>query len=91
MRIVSTLLASKPGSTLRRATSVRISSADPTSSSSASATSTTTRIERALFWRKPVPERPPLSLSVVREIGPRALQRRDQAEDNAGADRDSAP
>ena len=42
-----------------------MSSADPMSSTSASATSTTTSIERALFCRKPVPDRPPLSLSVV--------------------------
>ena len=47
------------------AIAVRISSADPMSSTSASATSTTTRIERTLFCRKPVPERPLLSFSVV--------------------------
>ena len=35
------------------------------SSTIASATSTTTRTERALFWRRPVPERPALSLSVA--------------------------
>ena len=47
------------------AIAVRMSSAEPISRTSASATSTTTRIERALFWRKPVPDRPLLSLSVV--------------------------
>ena len=44
---------------------MRISSAEPISSTSASATSVTTRIDRALFCRKPVPDRPLASLSVV--------------------------
>ena len=44
---------------------MRISSAEPISSTSASATSMTTRTERTLFCRKPVPERPLLSFSVV--------------------------
>ncbi len=65
IRIVSTFVASKPGSTPPSAAADRISSAAPTSSTSASATSVTTRIERALFWRKPVPERPLLSFSVL--------------------------
>ena len=64
-----------------------MSSAEPTSSTSASATSTTTRIERALFWRKPVPERPLLSFSVVVRSVARALERRNQAEEDAGAER----
>ena len=56
---------SNPGSTRPSATAVRISSADPISSTSASATSTTTRTERTLFCRNPVPDRPALSFSVV--------------------------
>ena len=63
--IVSTLRASKPGSTLRRAPNVRISKAAPTSSTSANAISVTTRIDRALFCRNPLPARKPLSLSVA--------------------------
>ena len=55
---------------------------------SASATSTTTSSDRALFWRKPVPERPPLSFSVEAEVGARALDRRNQAEEHARAERD---
>ncbi len=65
IRIVSTRDASKPGSTCDSATAVLISSAEPMSSTSASATSVTTRTERALFCRKPVPDRPLLSFSVV--------------------------
>src|SRR5687768_881054 len=65
IRIVSTLLASNPGSTRPSAIAERISSADPISNVSASATSVTTRIERVLFWRNPVPDRPPVSFNVV--------------------------
>ena len=90
IRIVSTLCVSNPGSTRPSAIAVRMSSAEPTSSTSASATSTTTRIERALFCRNPVPERPLLSFSVVVRSVLRALQRRDQAEDDAGAERHRA-
>ena len=54
-----------PGSTRPSATAVRIRSAEPISSTSASATSTTTSTERTLFCRKPVPDRPALSFSVV--------------------------
>src|SRR5882672_9147446 len=49
MRIVSTLLGSKPGATARSARVVRMSSAEPTSRMSASAISATTSTERALF------------------------------------------
>ena len=64
IRSVSTLCDSNPGFTARNFMNERISSEAPTSSTSASATSTTTRIERVLFWRKPLPDRPLLSLSV---------------------------
>ena len=59
------LCASKPGSTARSATNVRMNSAAPTSSTSASPISLTTSSARALFCRNPLPERPLLSLSVV--------------------------
>ena len=66
IRIVSTLVGVEARDRRgRSATAVRISSAEPTSRMSASATSTTTSTERVLFWRKPVPERPPLSFSVA--------------------------
>ncbi len=65
MRIVSTLVASKPGSTLRSATAVRTSSAEPMSSTRARATSSTTSTARVLFCRNPLPERPLPSLRVV--------------------------
>ena len=71
----------------RSATAVRISSAEPMSSTSASATSTTTSSERALFWRKPVPERPALSFSVDAEVGARPWSAGDQAEEDARAER----
>ena len=69
MRIVSTFSASKPGFTAPSAIEVRISRAEPTSSTTASATSLITSMVRALFWRSPVPERPPLSLRVALRSG----------------------
>ena len=64
------------------------SKAEPTSKVSASATSVTTRIERVLFWRNPVPERPPASPSTSMSVGLRALQGRDQPKINPVAKRD---
>ena len=65
MRIVRTRCGSKPGSTARSAMKVRMNSAAPTSSTSASPISLTTSNARALFCRKPLPDRPLLSLMVV--------------------------
>ncbi len=65
VRIVSTFLAWKPGSTLPSANDVRISRAAPTSNTTARLTSTSTSTERVLFWRKPLPERPLESLMTV--------------------------
>ena len=65
VRIVSTLAASKPGSTRLRDNDVRISNAEPTSSTSASATSPATSTARVRFCRKPEPVRPPPSLRVA--------------------------
>ena len=64
-----TLWGSKPGLTWRSAMKVRMSSAAPMSSTSASETSLMTSSERALLWRKPVPERLLLSLSVELRSG----------------------
>ena len=64
MRMVNTLSALKPGSTRLSATADRMSKAEPTSKVSASATSVTTRIDRVLFCRNPVPDRPPVSFNV---------------------------
>jgi hypothetical protein len=54
---VMTLCASKPVSTLRRPTKVRIIKAAPISSTRASAISETTGKPRKRFWRRPVPPR----------------------------------
>src|SRR6202049_2936453 len=61
IRMVTTLLVSKPGFTAYNATNVRINRAEPISRITARPTSLTTSNARALFWRKPVPERPLLS------------------------------
>ena len=65
VRIVSTLAASKPGSTAPSASDVRISSAEPISRTDARATSPTTSTARVRCWRKPAPARPPPSLRVA--------------------------
>ena len=66
---VNTLRGSRPGSTDRNPTKLRISSAAPTSSTSASAISATTSAERMRLWRTPVPERPLASFSVDTRSG----------------------
>ena len=69
IRIVSTLVESKPGSTRASASAVRMRSADPTRRINASATSTITSVARARFCRRPVPDRPLASFSdVVRSV-----------------------
>ena len=88
IRIVRTLCVSKPGSTSRSAIDVRISSADPTSRISASATSPTTSSDRALLWRNARARRPAAFLQRGVEVGARSLQRREQTEQDAGAERD---
>ena len=65
-----------------------MNSAAPTSSTSASPISVTTSSARALFCRNPLPDRPLLSLIVVFRSIARRLQRRNQAEDEAGGERD---
>ena len=98
IRIVRTLCDTNPGFTARSAMNDRISSDAPTSSTSASATSATTRIDRALFCRNPLPDRPPLSFS-VRFRSTRTPERqardprarppaREQAEHQTGRQRD---
>ena len=66
---------------------VRMSSAEPISSTRASETSLITSSERALPWRNPVPERLPLSLSVEFRSEREALKRGKQSEENAGEQR----
>ena len=62
--MVRTLCGSKPGATLCSAEKVRMSRPAPTSSTMASAISTTTSRLRALFWRRPEPEREAASFRV---------------------------
>ena len=64
-----------------------MSSAEPISRTSASATSITTSTDRVLFWRNPLPGSAAAFLERRRQIGLRALKRRDQAEEDARAER----
>ena len=87
IRIVSTLRGSNPGSTPPSATAVRISRADPISRISASATSVDDEHGSAPCSGGTRARAAAALLERGRQIRPRALERREQAEEHAGSER----